>query len=506
MTLKYTAVSEFPQIIEKLENTFSKNLTKPINYRKKQLERLYNLLDENEQEICDALYKDLHKHKTESLLGEINVIKQDCLDAIEHLDEWASPEYVKVGVAFKLNRCHIRKDPVGLVLIIGAWNYPVYLVLLPLVGAIAAGCTAIIKPSELAMYTATIIDALLPKYLDQEAYKCINGGVTEVTELLKYKFDHIFYTGSGAVGKKIMLAASNYLTPVTLELGGKSPAILDDNINFSVTAKRLIWAKSFNSGQTCIAPDYILCTKKTQEALLKEIPKVLRDQFGNDIQKSPDYARIINHRHFDRLVKLLEQTKGNIVIGGKTDRNDLFIEPTFVENVLKDDKLMEDEIFGPIFPIVIVENIKEAVKFINEKDFPLSLYPFSNDNDTIKFILDNTRSGGVTVNDCLIHATVPTLPFGGIGASGTGSYHGRKSFEIFTHERSVLKSPFFSEKLLERRYAPYNELNYKILNWLMFSKPNFTNKRNKGKWKINNILGVLCIIIVAYFVKKKFIK
>jgi acyl-CoA reductase-like NAD-dependent aldehyde dehydrogenase len=259
------------------------------------------------------------------------------------------------------------------------------LVLLPLVGAIAAGCTAIIKPSELATNTATTIGALLPKYLDQKAYKCINGGETEMIELLKYKFEHIFFTGSSVIGKKIMSAASKHLTPVTLELGGKSPVILDENVNFSVTAKRLIWAKSFNSGQTCVAPDYILCTKKAQKALLKEIPKVLKDQFGDDIQKSPDYARIINQRHFDRLAKLLEKTKGNIVIGGKIDRDDLFIEPTFVENVPKNDRLMEDEIFGPIFPIVTVDNIEEAIKFINEKECPLSLYPFSNDNSTINY-------------------------------------------------------------------------------------------------------------------------
>ena len=233
------------------------------------------------------------------------------------------------------------------------------------------------------MNTAALLGTLLPRYLDQRAYRCINGGSTETTELLKHKFDHIFYTGSGAVGKIIMSAASKHLTPVTLELGGKSPAILDDNININITAKRLIWAKSFNCGQTCIAPDYILCTKKIQEGLLQEFPKVLENQFGKDIQKSSDYARIINQKHFDRLVKLLEKTKGD-VIGGTTDRNDLFIEPTIVANVPKNDKLMEEEIFGPILPIVVVENIDEAIKYINEKDIPLSLYPFSNNNNTIK--------------------------------------------------------------------------------------------------------------------------
>ncbi|CAG8448240.1 9700_t:CDS:2 [Funneliformis caledonium] len=403
MTTKYTDVNEFPQ---ELRNSFKQNLTKPLNYRKKQLEQLYNLIDENEDEICDALYKDLHKNKIESLLGEIDMIRQECLDSINQLDEWTSPEYVKVSLAHKLNRCHIRKDPVGTVLIIGAWNYPITLVLCPLVGAIAAGCTAIIKPSELPMNSATLLCKLFPKYLDQRSYRCINGGSKEMTELLTYKFNHIFFTGSGVVGKIIMSAACKHLTPVTLELGGKSPAILDDNINITVTAKRLIWSKSFNAGQTCVAPDYVLCTKKIQEALLLEFPKVIENQFGKDVQKSSDYARIINQRHFDRLTNLLDQTKGNVVIGGKTDRDNLFIDPTIVTNVPKDDKLMEDEIFGPILPIVVVESIDEAIEYINEKDTPLSLYPFSNNNDTIK--------------------QMPNLPFGGTGASGIGAYHGRE--------------------------------------------------------------------------------
>ncbi|CAI2164264.1 7260_t:CDS:2 [Funneliformis geosporum] len=497
MTTKYMDVNEYPQIIEELRNSFKQNLTKPLNYRKKQLEQLYNLLDENEDEICDALYKDLHKNKIESLLGEIDMIKQECLDSINQLEEWASPEYVKVALAHKLNRCHIRKDPV-------AWNYPISLVLTPLVGAIAAGCTAIIKPSELPMNSATILCTLLPKYLDQRSYRCINGGSKEMTELLTHKFNHIFFTGSGVVGKIIMSAASKHLTPVTLELGGKSPAILDDNINITVTAKRLIWSKSFNVGQTCIAPDYILCTKKIQEALLLEFPKVIESQFGKDIQNSSDYARIINQSHFDRLAKLLDQTKGNVVIGGKADRDNLFIDPTIVANVPKDDKLMEDEIFGPILPIVVVESIDEAIEYINERDIPLSLYPFSNNNDTIKHILNNTRSGGVTVNDCFIHCTVPNLPFGGTGASGIGAYHGRKSFETFTHERSVLTSPFLTEKLLEGRYAPYKESNYKLLNWLLFSKPKFINKRNgKENGRIKNIFKVLCVIFFAYTVKNR---
>ncbi|CAI2185489.1 12654_t:CDS:2, partial [Funneliformis geosporum] len=441
--------------MEELRVTFTKRLTKPLEYRKKQLEQLYHLIEENKEELSEALYKDLHKSKIESLIAEIGTIRQECLEALNHLYEWAAPESVKTKMIYKMNKCYIRKDPVGTVLIIGAWNYPVTLLLTPFVGAIAAGCTAILKPSELAVNTAAVIAKLFPKYLDQNAYRIINGGATETMALLEYRFDHIFYTGSGAVGKIIMTEAAKHLTPVTLELGGKNPVILADDADIPISAKRLVWGKTFNSGQTCIAPDYIICTRDTQEALVKEIPKAIKDSYGRNPQKSPDYGRIINQRHFDRLSNLLSQTNGKVVIGGNSDRDDLYFEPTIVIDVPKVDSLMQEEIFGPVLPIVVVENIDESIKYINERDTPLALYPFSRSDKTVKYILDNTRSGGVVINDTMLHYAVSTLPFGGTGASGIGAYHGRHSFDIFTHKRSVMSSPLALEKLLTTRYAPY---------------------------------------------------
>ncbi|RIA97469.1 aldehyde dehydrogenase family 3 member B1-like protein [Glomus cerebriforme] len=501
MVLKFNDVNEFPQLIEDLRTSFTKHLTKPLKYRKKQLEQLYNLVDENQEEISEALYKDLHKSKIESSLAEIGIIRQECLDALNHLEEWTSPEYVKTSMIYKINKCHIRKDPVGTVLIISTWNYPVNLLLLPLVGAIAAGCTALIKPSELAANTAAVVTKLFPQYLDQKAYRIVNGGATETMSLLEYRFDHIFYTGSGAIGKIIMTAAAKHLTPVTLELGGKSPVILADDADIPISAKRLVWGKTFNSGQTCIAPDYILCTRETQEALIKELPKVIKDSYGSDPQKSPDYGRIINQRHFDRLSGLLSRTKGKIVIGGNSDRDDLYIEPTIVSDVPKVDSLMEEEIFGPIFPIVVVENIDDAIRYINEKDTPLALYPFSKNDKTIKYILDNTRSGATVINDTMLHVSVPTLPFGGTGASGIGAYHGRYTFDAFTHKRSIMSSPLALEKLLASRYAPYKESNFKLMSYFLFSKPNFKNKNHQGgdgMLYFKNVTIILCAILFAY--------
>ncbi|CAG8724197.1 978_t:CDS:2, partial [Funneliformis caledonium] len=456
MALKYNDINEFSQIMGELRASFTKRrLTTPLEYRRKQLEQLYHLIEENKEELCEALYNDLHKSKIESLIAEIGTLREECLEAHNNLYEWAAPESVKTNMIYKMNKCHIRKDPVGTVLIIGAWNYPVTLLLTPLVGAIAAGCTAILKPSELAANTAAVIAKLFPKYLDQNAYRIINGGATETMALLKYRFDHIFYTGSGVVGKIIMSEAAKHLTPVTLELGGKNPVILADDADIPISAKRLVWGKSFNSGQTCIAPDYIICTRDTQVALVKELPKAIKDSYGSDPQKSPDYGRIINQRHFDRLSNLLSQTNGKVVIGGNSDRDDLYFEPTIVSDVPKDDSLMQEEIFGPVLPIVVVENIDESIKYINERDTPLALYPFSRNDKTVKYILDNTRSGGVVINDTMLHYSVSSLPFGGTGASGIGAYHGRHTFDIFTHKRSVMSSPLALEKLLTIRYAPY---------------------------------------------------
>ncbi|CAG8642879.1 11498_t:CDS:2 [Ambispora leptoticha] len=500
----YTKIDEIPQIIQQLRKSFSERLTKPIEYRKNQLHQVYKLLSENEEQIIQALANDLSKPKAESLVGELMILKQEIAEIVNNLDDWVKPEKVTMPLSLKMNQSYIRKDPKGIVLIIGTWNYPMLVLLSPFIGAIAAGCTVICKPSEVASHSASLLAELFPKYLDQNAYRIIQGGPTEMTKLLEQRFDHIFYTGSSAVGKIIMTAAAKHLTPVTLELGGKSPAIMSKDVDIMITARRILWSKAYNCGQTCIAPDYILCERSVQSALIEAFPKVLAEMYGTEIQKNNSYARIINQRHFDRIQTLLNGTKGRIVAGGDTDRNDLFIAPTIVADVPKDDTLMESEIFGPILPIVVVDSIDEAIEFVNRGEVPLALYPFSKNNDTIEYILDRVQSGGACINDCMIHGAVTTLPFGGKGNSGMGSYHGKKSFETFSHERSVLKNPFYLEKVLETRYPPYTDSKIRLISWiLLYKKPNFSSssllRRVFGSFFLAaSTVGVLALALTAF--------
>ncbi|CAG8574900.1 6929_t:CDS:2 [Diversispora eburnea] len=481
MKLNYTSTEEVPQIVEDLRKSFFSNLTKPLSYRKNQLKQLYNLFDDNEQELCDALQKDLRRPRSEAVLGEISIIKQEIYDSIKNLDTWAKPEFVKVGIAHKLNRCQIRKEPVGNVLIIGPWNFPILLLLLPFVGAISAGCTAILKPSEIAENCATVITELFPKYLDQNSYRIVNGDAKVATTLLENRFDHIFYTGSGKIGKIVMETAAKHLTPITLELGGKSPAIVANDADIPA----------------CIAPDYVICEKSVQEAFVKEVPRIVEELYGPDPQNSPDSSRIISQRHFDRLTDLLDKTEGKVVYGGDKDKNDLFFPATVVSDVPKYDSLMQEELFGPILPIVVVENLDEALEFIRSKDIPLVIYPFSNNEKTIENsrlnLLDNTRSGGVLINDCFMHFTVSTLPFGGQGHSGIGKYRGKRTFDTFSHERSVMTSPYILERLLEVRYPPYTEKKFNFMFWLLYS---YKKRNETGFFKAT--IGAIFVLFISY--------
>ncbi|CAG8465694.1 10608_t:CDS:2 [Ambispora leptoticha] len=473
MTLEYTNIEDFPEIVTDLRKTFSKNVTKSIAYRKQQLQQLYYLIEENEELIFDAVAKDFQRSRTEAWLGETALLKAEIIEFVNKLDEWAKPQIVETSIAYKFNKCYIIKEPIGTVLIIGTWNYPISLSLAPFAGAMAAGCTAICKPSEVATHSAKLIGELFPKYLDHNAYRIVQAGPEGTVKLLEQKFDHIFYTGSTAVGKKVMEAAAKNLTPVTLELGGKSPVIVANDANILISAKRIIWGKIYNCGQTCIAPDYIICERLVQTALIDSIPKVLEEFLGENIKQSKDYARIVNQRHFDRLQNMLLSTKGNILIGGDSDRDDLYIAPTVVTDVTKEDSLMQEEIFGPILPIVVVEDIDEAIEFVNNREIPLALYPFTSSKKLAKHILDNTQSGGVCVNDCILHFAIPTLPFGGKGNSGMGNYHGKKSFDTFTHERSTNETPYYVEKLLGSRYPPYTNFKIWLLQLLIHVRPNF---------------------------------
>ncbi|KAF9917892.1 Aldehyde dehydrogenase [Lobosporangium transversale] len=475
--LQFNNEAEIAQAVETSRQTFKAGYTKPIKFRRHQLEQLWLLLDENQDAICDAVFKDLHKHRNETQLGEIAPSKEEIRDALEHVDEWARDEKVapfslvnKFGVT-----CYMRKEPKGSTLIISPWNYPIYLTMGPLVGALVAGCTAIVKPSEVAPHSAKLLTDLLPRYLDSRAYIIINGGAHETTKLLEYKWDHIFYTGNGTVAKIIMKAAAEHLTPVTLELGGKSPVFVDEDTNMAIAAKRIAFGKTFNAGQTCVAPDYLLLTAKAEERLVPELKKTLKEMYGENPQAS-DFARIINNRHFHRLTNVLKGNKsGKIVVGGQTDEKDLYIAPTVITGVDREDKLMEDELFGPFLPIIRVADVDDAIEFINSKDDPLALYIFSTNKKLTKKILDSTRSGGVVINDTLMHVTEGALPFGGIGPSGLGSYHGKKSFDAFTHERSILVKQLniVSEAVLKARYPPYTSINLKLGRFALEGVPHF---------------------------------
>ncbi|CAG9564140.1 unnamed protein product [Danaus chrysippus] len=457
------------QIVNKARDTFDSGVTKPIEWRRKQLKNLLRMYEENRNAMVDALVKDLRRSKMEAILLEVDYLINDIRNTIYNLDDWVAPVKPPKGLVNMLDDVVIYNDPYGVVLIIGAWNYPLQLLLLPLAGAIAAGNAVILKPSELAEASAKFMVETLPKYVDSDAVLLVEGGPEETSELLKQRFDYIFYTGGTSVGRIVYAAATKNLTPVTLELGGKSPVYIDNTVDIEVTAKRILWGKFINAGQTCIAPDYILCSRSVQDKFVDAAKNVLREFYGEDPQKSPDLCRIINNRHFSRLQALIDASKDKVAIGGRYDAQDKYISPTVLANVSANDVIMKDEIFGPILPIVPVENAYEAIKFINEREKPLVLYAFTTDEQLAKRIAENTSSGGMCINDTVMQMGVDTLPFGGVGSSGMGAYHGKASFDTFTHKKSCLIRNFaaIGEKLGSGRYPPYTDGKLSFITTLM---------------------------------------
>jgi beta-apo-4'-carotenal oxygenase len=367
----------------------------------------------------------------------------------------------------------IRKDPLGAVLVIGAYNFPVQLQLGPCIGAIAAGCTVVLKPSENAPHTAVVLQKIFAAALDPSAYTVVQGAVPETTALLEQKWDKIFYTGSMTVGTIIAKKAAETLTPVTLELGGKNPAIITKHADIRLAARRLVWAKCFNAGQVCVSQNYILVDREVFPALIAEIKVAFKEFFPNGTRETPDMARIVNKRQFDRLKKMLDESAGKILIGGEMDEKELWFEPTVVEVHDVNDSLVKDESFGPLIPILQVTDLDEAIKMANEvHDTPLGVYAFGSKAETDK-ILNQTRSGGASVNDGFFHASLPTLAFGGVGTSGQGAYRGRASFDVFTHRRSVTTTPSWIESMLDIRYPPYTLAKQKKFQGMNEMKPNF---------------------------------
>lgn len=448
--------------IGKLRATFKTNETKDLKWRKKNLLALQRMINENQSELCEALKKDLNKPELEVIGMEFGLIMNSITYALNHLEQMSKPRKVTPIIQGRaLYSTYVQNQPYGVVLILGAWNYPYQLTLVPLIGAIACGNCALVKPSELSQNSAQLLEKLWPKYFDSASIALINGGVEETTAMLKMRFDYIFYTGSTAVGKIIMKAASEYLTPVTLECGGKSPTYVDTSADLNLAAKRILWGKLANAGQTCIAPDYILCTKETQEKLIPLFKNVLEEFYKGDPKTSDSYGRIINERHFKRIIKLLDKSK--VVIGGDSDEATKYISPTVMTNVSPEDPVMQEEIFGPILPIVTVQNQQEAIDFINEREKPLALYVFASKTSVYDEFQLNTTSGSYAFNEVLMQISYECLPFGGVGNSGLGRYHGLYSFETFSHQRGVLYSNGWGDMLTYFRYPPYTQQKISVL-------------------------------------------
>jgi aldehyde dehydrogenase (NAD+) len=446
-------------LVGRLRAHFETGATKPLPWRLSQLDALEHFFMEREHDIEEALREDLGKPATEAFTSEVGMGLSELRFARKKVASWMKPHRVRTSKVAMPGRSYIYREPLGVTLIIGAWNYPLHLVALPMIGALAAGNCVVLKPSEVTPNVSALIAHWVPKYLDRRAVQVIEGGVPETTALLRQNWDHIFYTGNGTVGRIVMEAAAEHLTPVTLELGGKSPCIVDESADLDLAAKRIVYGKFFNAGQTCVAPDYVLVHDHVHDALVNRMSSAVREFYGDDPKQSPDFARIVNERHHTRLTQLLRGV--DIVIGGDTDVTARYIAPTILKNVKEEDAVMQEEIFGPILPVISVPSIDSAIAFVNRKPKPLALYLFARDKGVHDHVLARTSAGGTTINHIFLHYAVHELPFGGVGESGMGAYHGRHSFETFSHQRAVLKKPLFPDPPL--LFPPYSA---RKLRWI----------------------------------------
>jgi aldehyde dehydrogenase (NAD+) len=424
------------KVIQKQRAFFLQGNTKNVTYRIDALSKLRRLIKENEQSLMDALKHDLNKSEFDSFITEIGIVLEEIRFTLNNLKNWAKPKRVKTTLTGIGSKSYIYPEPYGVALIISPWNYPFQLAIAPLIGAIAAGNCAILKPSELTPRTSSLLSKLIGENFPQEFIAVIEGGVETNTALLKEKFDYIFFTGSVPVGKIIMEAASKHLTPVTLELGGKSPCIVHEDANLKLAAKRIAWGKFINAGQTCVAPDYLFVHKQVKDEFLTLFKGAIIELYGN-ILKNGEFTKIVSERHFNRLASFMDN--GKTYYGGKHNIDNLIIEPTVLVDIDWNDEVMKDEIFGPILPILEYEDLECMIGQINNRPKPLALYIFSNNEEIQKSIINHVSFGGGCINDTVFHLSSPHLPFGGVGESGIGAYHGKGSFDVFSHEKSILK-------------------------------------------------------------------
>lgn len=456
------------ETVGRLRDSADSRVAHPRRFRAAQLRALERLLEEHAQDVLDALAADLGKPEVEARLSELDLVRAEIDHAQLHLTEWMEARHVRVPVAFQPASAKVEAQPLGLVLIIGPWNYPIQLVLSPLVAALAAGNCAVLKPSEAAPASSSLLARLVPQYLDARAVAVVEGGAETSQALLAQRWDHIFYTGGDRVGRIVAEAAARQLTPVTLELGGKSPAVVVDG-SYAAIARRLAYGKFLNAGQTCVAPDYVLAVGPAAAELEKHLPRAINAFYGKDPAKSRDYGRIVNRGHFDRLAGFLDaaaQGPGTLVSGGGRDAEALYIEPTVLAGVDVESPLMREEIFGPILPIIRVESFDAAVRFVNARPAPLAAYLFSEKPRLQSVFEDRVRAGGIGHNVCNAHLAVPGLPFGGVGPSGMGNYHGKYGFETFSQLRPVLSKTAMLDTL-KAVYPPYGWAKTKVLRKLM---------------------------------------
>lgn len=428
---------DYGSLIARQRAFFQTGATAAADFRRRQLEALQDALIRREADLLAALHADLRKNPHEAYAAEIGHVLGEIRHARKNLRSWMKPEHRRAPFFAWPSRAALHREPYGVALIIGPWNYPLQLLLAPLVGAIAGGNTAVLKPSEFAPHTAAVVAAMIAETFDEEFIAVVEGGQDCAEALLREKFDTLFFTGSTRIGRVVMSAAARHLTPVTLELGGKCPCIVAADAPIEMTARRIVWGKFMNAGQTCVAPDHLWVDRRIAPALLDALRKAIRDFYGDDPQRSPDYGRIIHRRHFDRLHAMLND--GRIAHGGRADPDDLYFEPAILTNVAEDSAVMGEEIFGPILPVLEYDEIDEVLTTLRGQPLPLALYLFTADRTLQDRVLAETRSGGVCINDTISHIIGRDLPFGGVGESGMGSYHGRASFECFTHQRAVLR-------------------------------------------------------------------
>ncbi|MCI9270741.1 MAG: aldehyde dehydrogenase [Dorea sp.] len=444
-------MAEYKNMLHAQRAYFSKGECKDVDFRIRQLKNLHLWICEHEREIMDALYRDLNKSPFEAYATEIGIVKEEIQYTLKHLRKWAAPKRVKTPITQFPSRSFIYPEPYGVALIMSPWNYPFQLTVAPLVGAVCAGNCAVVKPSAYSPNTTRVIAKMVRELFPAEYIFVVEGGREANQALLDEKFDYIFFTGSVTVGKYVMEKAAAHLTPVSLELGGKSPCIVDETADLKLAAKRIVWGKFLNSGQTCVAPDYILVQKSVKDKLIKQIIKTIRKMYGKDVLSNEEYPKMINEKHFDRVIGLMEGA--HIAAGGESDRVSQKIAPTVLDQVTWESPVMQEEIFGPLLPVLAFYDLKEAVQMINARPRPLALYYFTKDKKREAKVLKYISYGGGCINDTVVHLATSYMPFGGVGSSGMGGYHGKDSFDTFTHRKSVMKKSLAID--IPIRYAPF---------------------------------------------------